>query len=138
MHVVGVPVHYRPCTVLGGGGRGARRGFLALLGLFFNRSPSCWATLLAEGTASSEQPAGAWEESPEKAPLVQVLPPVWERTSKLMKNCFQTFLKIIRRNRSLHQKSVFAARCLTSTERRPRFEQDSKLKPRGKKPKRGS
>merc|ERR1711971_418645 len=44
-----------------------------------------------------------------EAPLVQALPPVWERTT----------------------------RCLTLTERRLRFELDSKLKPLAKKPKKG-
>jgi len=55
---------------------------------------------------SSEHLAAARQE----APLVQALPPVWERTT----------------------------RCLTSTERRPRFELDWKLKPLAKKPKRVS
>merc|ERR1712183_420451 len=60
---------------------------------------------LAERRGSSEHLAAARQE----APLVQALPPVWERTT----------------------------RCLTSTERRPRFELDWKLKPLAKKAKKG-
>ena len=50
VQVVGVSVHYRPCTVLGGGGRGAPSWLLAAAWAIFHLEPRVgWATRGGEG-----------------------------------------------------------------------------------------